>query len=307
MADEPKETKKEKPAPKSNTALIIIIIVIVILILGVGGYFAWKYFLKAKFTKITNPTTTSTTKNASEFTLSQLEEMIKYPNGTLTSTDHSKAAGYTSVLQMETNDSIVTANNYYLSLNSAQKWTITAKSLESDNSRADITLEGAKDKFTVYIIIDSNGEKTEILLRIDAEDLPVGTPLGTNSTTTPSTKTPTTTAPSSTSTDTSQKTLSNDYVITDSDTRVISQSELTGFSPWELKVARNEIYARHGRPFVHKDLQCYFAKQSWYKIDSNFSESMLSVVENKNVATIKAYEEKINSPLLQKDSGCGTN
>lgn len=96
----------------------------------------------------------------------------------------------------------------------------------------------------------------------------------------------------------------NSFVINDSNTRVITTSELTNLTPWQLKVARNEIYARHGRPFVHKDLQCYFAKQSWYRGDPNFSESSLNAVEKKNAETIKNYEIKVNSPFYQTDSGC---
>lgn len=96
----------------------------------------------------------------------------------------------------------------------------------------------------------------------------------------------------------------NGYVLSDSNTRVINETEIMGFTPWQLKVARNEIYARHGRPFVHKDLQCYFATQNWYTVDYGFNESILSVVENKNIATIKAYEDITNSPLASHDSGC---
>lgn len=100
------------------------------------------------------------------------------------------------------------------------------------------------------------------------------------------------------------KVISGDYVISDSDARLIQEAEIRDFTPWQLKVARNEIYARHGRPFVHKDLQCYFATKSWYKVDESFTESSLSSIENRNVATIKAFEEKINSPMLAKDTGC---
>jgi len=100
------------------------------------------------------------------------------------------------------------------------------------------------------------------------------------------------------------KVIAGDYVISDSDTRLIQEAEIRDFTPWQLKVARNEIYARHGRPFVHKDLQCYFATKSWYKVDESFTESSLSTIENKNIATIKDFEEKINSPMLTKDTGC---
>lgn len=98
-----------------------------------------------------------------------------------------------------------------------------------------------------------------------------------------------------------------DYIISDSNTRVVSESELTSFSAWQLKVARNEIYARYGRPFVHKDLQCYFAKKSWYTEDSSATNPTLTTTEGKNVATIQAYEEKIGSNLASSDSGCDTN
>lgn len=299
MANEQQQTKT-KSGGSSKTIIIIVVIFFVLIVLGVGGYFGWKY-ISSKYLK-SNTIPTSQKTSSTSLTLTQLEEMLKYPNGILISTDRSKSAGYNSVLSMETTDSIATANNHYLNLNSNQKWTVVAKSLEADGSRADITYEGTKEKFTVYVIIDNNGEKTEILIRIDAEALPVGTPLGSSSIT------PTSVTPSSTNTSSSSSenktAISTDYVITDSDSRVISESELTSFTPWQLKVARNEIYARHGRPFVHKDLQCYFASKSWYTEDDSFTESELSVIENKNIATIKAYEEKINSSLLSKDTGC---
>lgn len=129
----------------------------------------------------------------------------------------------------------------------------------------------------------------------------------TTTTTTTPTTTPTTTAtttPSTNSSSSSKTTIATDYVIPDSDTRVISTSELTALTPWQLKVARNEIYARHGRGFVHKDLQCYFKTKSWYTVNPNYSDTLLTTIDNKNVATILAYEQSINSPLLQKDTGC---
>lgn len=110
--------------------------------------------------------------------------------------------------------------------------------------------------------------------------------------------------PTSTAYLNSSKAISGEYVISDSDTRVIKTSELVNLTPWQLKVARNEIYARHGRPFVHKDLQCYFATKSWYHENPNYSDSLLTTIDNKNIATILDYEEAINSPILQKDTGC---
>jgi hypothetical protein len=95
-----------------------------------------------------------------------------------------------------------------------------------------------------------------------------------------------------------------EYILDFSDTRKVVKNDLIDLTPWELKVARNEIYARHGRPFVHKDLSCYFAKQPWYTLDMNYSDSSLSSLETANAVFIQNYEKEINSPLMNTDSGC---
>jgi len=60
----------------------------------------------------------------------------------------------------------------------------------------------------------------------------------------------------------------------------------------ELRLARNEIYARHGMVFGVKGLDTYFTEQSWYKPNPDFSDSMLSELEHQNVNTILKYEQK---------------
>lgn len=100
---------------------------------------------------------------------------------------------------------------------------------------------------------------------------------------------------------------SGNFIFSQSDKEIIKESQLISLTPWQLKVARNEIYARHGRSFVHQDLSCYFEKQSWYKLDPKFVDTNLTSVETKNVSVILNYEIKINSPLINKDSGCSQN
>ncbi len=290
------QTPNQPQQPKksgSNTALIIIIIAIaVIVVSGVGGYFAWKYYLKAKITGTANQT--STTTSSKQLSLKTLEETFQYPGGTQTFTDRSGNTGSVSKMIFETSDSINTAYDYYLALATKKGLTVSKKSLESDNSSGSLTIEGTGYYADINLY---KGEKTEIDVLIYGDNIK-------NDTTNTSTST-STSATTPTSTNSSAKTtISDDYVISDSDTRVITPAELTNFTPWQLKVARNEIYARHGREFVHKDLQCYFKTKSWYTIDPNFSETTLSTTETKNVATIKAYEEQINSPLQSTDSGC---
>lgn len=85
----------------------------------------------------------------------------------------------------------------------------------------------------------------------------------------------------------------NEYVLPDSAKRKLKKSDLKGLSIEELRIARNEIYARHGRMFDDKKLQKYFDSQSWYDGTvpaSEFSEDVLSSVEKKNVAFIRQFE-----------------
>lgn len=86
-----------------------------------------------------------------------------------------------------------------------------------------------------------------------------------------------------------------DYIIPDSSSRMISSSELSGYSADQLRIARNEIYARHGRMFNDSDLQAYFNSKHWYTgtiaPDSFVESQYLSETERKNAETIRAYEE----------------
>lgn len=71
-------------------------------------------------------------------------------------------------------------------------------------------------------------------------------------------------------------------------TRRLTEAELRGYSSRELKIMRNEIYARHGYVFQTADMKNYFAAQPWYRpVSRNVS---LSSVEQANVATIQRVE-----------------
>lgn len=54
------------------------------------------------------------------------------------------------------------------------------------------------------------------------------------------------------------------YILPESNTRYYSASELSWMSSSELELARNEIYARHGRGFNTDYIQEYFYGCSWY-------------------------------------------
>ena len=88
--------------------------------------------------------------------------------------------------------------------------------------------------------------------------------------------------------------ISGDYIIPDSSTRYLSDSDVRGLDDHTLMLARNEIYARHGRKFNDAEIRAYFESKSWYypTIDpADFTEDMLSDVEKANIALIKSYED----------------
>lgn len=75
-----------------------------------------------------------------------------------------------------------------------------------------------------------------------------------------------------------------------SDDRRLSNGDLTGMSNWQLTLARNEIYARHGRPFSNANIRAHFNNTGWYSRNSGFGESWLSQTEKQNAEFIRSYQ-----------------
>jgi uncharacterized membrane protein YvbJ len=85
---------------------------------------------------------------------------------------------------------------------------------------------------------------------------------------------------------------SSDHILPDSDKRVISEEDMANLSKGQLRLARNEIYARHGYVFKSEDLQKYFSSKSWYNADPSYGDS-LNEVEKENVELLKAREDSL--------------
>lgn len=79
----------------------------------------------------------------------------------------------------------------------------------------------------------------------------------------------------------------SEYILEDSSVRYLDESDLEGMNAADLQMAINEIYARHGRKFVTKDIQKYFEGKSWYRGTveaSKFDPASLNQYENMNIA-----------------------
>lgn len=87
--------------------------------------------------------------------------------------------------------------------------------------------------------------------------------------------------------------VSGDYVLPGSSSKYLSASDVKNLSSYQLMIARNEIYARHGRKFNDKELQAYFNGKSWYHgtvEPDDFSVSVFNDYEIKNIELIRSYE-----------------
>jgi hypothetical protein len=74
--------------------------------------------------------------------------------------------------------------------------------------------------------------------------------------------------------------------------RYLSASDLRTLSGPELKIMRNEIFARHGYIFKTDAMNRYFSRQPWYRPQSDNVIDRLSPIELANVTTIKAAEKR---------------
>ena len=72
---------------------------------------------------------------------------------------------------------------------------------------------------------------------------------------------------------------------------------LAGVPIAELRLLRNEVYARHGRTFQTAWLADLFRNFPWYQPRADYSDSELSPVERANVALITAREKQLHDEL----------
>lgn len=96
--------------------------------------------------------------------------------------------------------------------------------------------------------------------------------------------------------------MNKDFMIADSDKRVVTTADLEGMSLAELRIARNEIFARHGRQFKDTMLNQWFYSKVWYlDIDRKYAPDIfdatnpnpLTEIELNNADFIRDYEQNV--------------
>lgn len=86
-----------------------------------------------------------------------------------------------------------------------------------------------------------------------------------------------------------------DYIFTYSDSEYLLPRDVEGLTKFGCRLARNEIYARHGRLFNDSELQAYFDSKEWYDgyiSPDEFDDSILNdyEIQNRNLLVEYANE-----------------
>lgn len=82
----------------------------------------------------------------------------------------------------------------------------------------------------------------------------------------------------------------NLFVYPESSSRILTETDLEGLTSRELKIMRNEIFARYGYIFKTKEMISYFSQKTWYKARYDDVSDFLTPVEKKNIEFIKMHE-----------------
>jgi hypothetical protein len=77
----------------------------------------------------------------------------------------------------------------------------------------------------------------------------------------------------------------------------LTVDELKDFSRRDLRMLRNLIYARRGRPFHSDLLQAYFQAVDWYKPDRAYTDARLTALDKRNINIVRSVENSLGGPL----------
>ena len=80
------------------------------------------------------------------------------------------------------------------------------------------------------------------------------------------------------------------YVGTFKNDPKLSAERVAAWAPKQLRIKRNEVYARYGRAFSSDDLKAHFGRQGWYEVRSSYSDTLLTANDRANVSLIKSFE-----------------
>lgn len=96
------------------------------------------------------------------------------------------------------------------------------------------------------------------------------------------------------------------YIIEGSDSRMLTQEEVSAMDANLRQMAINEIYARHGRKFKDQAIQDYFNAKAWYTPSVEpeaFSENVFNQYEKSNISLLSG-QSNTNTSNASMGSSC---
>lgn len=97
----------------------------------------------------------------------------------------------------------------------------------------------------------------------------------------------------------------DEQILPDSDDRYLTENDFDFLDRTGLELAKNEIYARHGRMFVTPYIDKYFRQQSWYVptvSPEEFSDSVFNEYEMANILLMVDEEARRDQGYSMTDS-----
>ena len=70
----------------------------------------------------------------------------------------------------------------------------------------------------------------------------------------------------------------------------LTAEDLQDLDKAQLRLMRNAVYARHGRTFKSVDLQSLWNCYTWYKVNPNYSDELLTDIDKYNIKLIQQHE-----------------
>ena len=84
--------------------------------------------------------------------------------------------------------------------------------------------------------------------------------------------------------------------------KLVTVAQLQELSKRNLRILRNTVFARRGRPFTTDTMRDYFSKKNWYRADERYTDKRLTKIDLANVKLIRSVEESLGGPEIDPGS-----
>jgi hypothetical protein len=82
---------------------------------------------------------------------------------------------------------------------------------------------------------------------------------------------------------------------------LLALADLRKLSLRDLRLLRNSIYARRGRPFKSPIVREHFRGMKWYRENTAYTDKLLSQTDVRNVRLIRSVEDELGGALRDED------